>query len=166
MNTNTPYNASGAESPPASPNIREEASAPSPSTVHAPSPTVHAPPPTEANGNNSSAANIFPVAHNKATVAPRALSKDESIELRNLLKATLKINARMSIATEEQDEEDAILLLDYAMDLVKDGKSVGHIAGEVSARDIESVPCYKSVSLLISLFCICLLYPPPIPTSV
>ena len=113
-----------------------DAAAPSPTTVHAPSST------TNTNCNNPPAANAtlaveYPSANE--TVAPRALSNDESIELRKLLKATLKIAGTTlkidSIATKEQDEEDAILLLDYAMDLVEDGESVGHIAGEVSARD-------------------------------
>ena len=144
--TNTPNSTEGPPATTSNARGHAAAAAPSPTTVHAPSSTN-----TNSNYNNPPAANaahqeakVTPTGLNNLpaaneTVAPRTLSNDESIELRKLLKATLKIAGTTlkidSIATKEQDEEDAILLLDYAMDLVEDGESVGHIAGEVSARD-------------------------------
>ena len=57
--------------------------------------------------------------------APRDLSTDETAELRTLLKHQLSINS-------DDDEEDADNLLDYAVDMIKSGENVGHVAEEVS----------------------------------
>ena len=45
--------------------------------------------------------------------------------LRKLLKTKLNIPS-------DDHEEDASDLLDYAMDMIEDGKNVGHVAEEVS----------------------------------
>ena len=79
---------------------------------------------------------IMDSVHYKYTVAPRALTSDEAMELRKLLKATLLIdnaNQRVSMTTREQDEEDVSVLIDYAMHMVEDGRNVGHMSEEVSA---------------------------------
>lgn len=61
----------------------------------------------------------------KETIPPRALTEDETEVLRKLLKTKLNIPS-------DDHEEDASDLLDYAMDMIEDGKNVGHVAEEVS----------------------------------
>ena len=77
----------------------------------------------------------------KDIVAPRALSNNEAGELRSLLKTTFLIDnnatdQRASINTRMQDEEDATVLIDYAMHMVEDGKSVGRMSQEVRCTHI------------------------------
>ena len=57
--------------------------------------------------------------------APRELSAQEVAELTELLKATLNIET-------QDDEDDAENLLDYALDMINNGESVGHVTEEVS----------------------------------
>ena len=70
----------------------------------------------------------------KETIPPRALTEDETEVLRKLLKTKLNID----------HEEDASDLLDYAMDMIEDGKNVGHVAEEVS---VVLFVVFKSCSL-------------------
>ena len=63
---------------------------------------------------------------NNELIAPRDLSPNEIGELRNLLKSQLSIS-------NDDDEEDAENLLDYAVDMIESGEDVGHVAEEVSS---------------------------------
>ena len=57
-------------------------------------------------------------------IAPRELSEDESERMRQLLKRHLVI-------ANDDDDEDAENLLDYAVDMIDSGESVGHVTEEV-----------------------------------
>ena len=61
--------------------------------------------------------------HEKTTF-PRNLTQDETSSLRMMLKSKLNIS--------EDNEEDADDLLDYAIDMIENGKSVGYVLIEVS----------------------------------
>lgn len=63
--------------------------------------------------------------NHKETVAPRELTDDETSSLRELLKSKLRI-------PNDSYEEDASDLLDYAFDMVSDGKAAGSVTEEVS----------------------------------
>ena len=63
---------------------------------------------------------------NNELIATRDLSPNEMGELRNLLKSQLSIS-------NDDDEEDAENLLDYAVDMIESGEDVGHVAEEVSS---------------------------------
>ena len=61
----------------------------------------------------------------KETVSPRELTEDELANMRTMLKALLKI-------PNDSYQDDASDLLDYALDMIEEGKSVGHVCEEVS----------------------------------
>ena len=58
-------------------------------------------------------------------IAPRDLTEDEMDKLRGHLKSQLVISG-------DDDDEDAENLLDYAVDMIESGESIGHVAEEVS----------------------------------
>eukprot|EP00581_Thalassiosira_minuscula_P016450 CAMPEP_0183715810 /NCGR_PEP_ID=MMETSP0737-20130205/9908_1 /TAXON_ID=385413 /ORGANISM="Thalassiosira miniscula, Strain CCMP1093" /LENGTH=589 /DNA_ID=CAMNT_0025944967 /DNA_START=61 /DNA_END=1826 /DNA_ORIENTATION=- len=61
--------------------------------------------------------------------APRHLSEEETMSLRKVLKAQLSISS-------EDDEVDADDLLDYAMDMIEGGETVGHVAHELQFMEM------------------------------
>lgn len=61
----------------------------------------------------------------KATVAPRKLTEDETSRLR------LELRSKLSVPNDNY-EEDASDLLDYALDMVAEGHNVGYVVKEVS----------------------------------
>jgi len=64
--------------------------------------------------------------NHKDTTAPRELSQDEISSLHVLLKSKMNI----SNDSHEQDADD---LIEYAIEMVGDGKTVGYITDEVSS---------------------------------
>ena len=66
--------------------------------------------------------------------SPRDLSKPELSELRGLLQ--LQINLNMEIYNDE-DHEDADILLDYACDMVTEGQNIKHIVRELASLDMS-----------------------------
>ena len=57
--------------------------------------------------------------------SPRALTPPELSQLRTILKSCLKL------IDNEEEEEDAESLLEYAFDMIDSVETVGHIAEEV-----------------------------------
>ena len=86
--------------------------------------------------------------NHKGTFAPRALSDAEATELRKLLKTKLKISPNNDENNHEQDEEDADVLLDYAMQMIQDGENVGHMSDEVSERYIYTDCSFAALYLM------------------
>ncbi len=74
------------------------------------------------------------------TVAPRELTDEETTDLREMLKTMLNI-------PDESYEEDASDLLDYAIDMINDGNSVGYVMNEVSLRFL---PCFVLFQYMMS----------------
>ena len=62
-------------------------------------------------------------------VASRKLTESEATKLRSLLKSQLNIAAGSS---QQQAEEDAADLLDYAFAMIANGKNIGYVTEEVS----------------------------------
>ena len=57
-------------------------------------------------------------------VAPRELSEEESAELKDMLKDQM-------LSYSDDDEEDVVNMLDYVIDMINGGESVGHVTEEL-----------------------------------
>jgi len=77
--------------------------------------------------------------NHKETVAPRELTEDETTSLRMMLKSKLKI-------PDDSYQDDAADLLDYAFDMVGDGKTVGYAIEELVFMEMEVLTAEMSES--------------------
>ena len=64
--------------------------------------------------------------------SPRDLSKSEVSELRGLLQINLNMDA-----CNDEDIEDADILLEYACDMVTEGQNIKHIVRELASLDMS-----------------------------
>mmetsp|Transcript_10526 Transcript_10526/g.18485 ORF Transcript_10526/g.18485 Transcript_10526/m.18485 type:complete len:277 (-) Transcript_10526:445-1275(-) len=62
-------------------------------------------------------------------IAPRDLSEDEIANIRDLLKSMLVIS-------NDDDEEDAENLLDYAVDMIESGENIDHVTEELKFMEM------------------------------
>ena len=71
--------------------------------------------------------------------SPRDLSKSEVSELRGLLQMNLNVDA-----CNDEDIEDADILLEYACDMVTEGQNIKHIVRELAS--LEMTICDRVVA--------------------
>lgn len=65
-------------------------------------------------------------------ITPRPLTPSDISHLRNMFELQLTIQT-------EEEKEDAVDLINYALDMVGRGKNVGSVVEEVSSYDIMNI---------------------------